>query len=457
MTKNRARAVLRFGSPRRLRRTFLWLLEIAGAIRRRRAEPRLTVAVDVNSFYEALTGVGWYLHQILVHLADRDDLRLRLYGQSLVESDPGAPRPVVAFPPGPAIERVVYRGAGRSGGAAVAGEPDPPPPRSPARGGGRQPGDLRAELPLSPALPLRPREPGGDDPRSRAAQGALGGAAGFGGGVARAAGTDALRGGSPAHPLGGGAAGADRDRRGAGPRAGDPPRHRRPVRGRARSPATADAGPLRAPRGDGGAAQERPGPARGLAAAAGEGDRSAAARALRRLRMEIRGGPPGDRHGRAGGVGGPSRLRGGGRAGRPLRRSRAGGAPLLLRGVRPAGHRGALGGRAAGGERPAGAARGRRRRRPLRPARPAGPLGGADRRRCSRMAICARSCGKRGGSGRGSSTGGGRRRRRRGRFGGWGPNSFPSKLRLPCPPVATIAPPASPCPSCSRRSSWWGR
>ena len=43
---------------------------IAGEIRRRRAEPRLTVAVDVNSFYEELTGVGWYLHQILAHLAD---------------------------------------------------------------------------------------------------------------------------------------------------------------------------------------------------------------------------------------------------------------------------------------------------------------------------------------------------------------------------------------------------
>jgi glycosyltransferase involved in cell wall biosynthesis len=102
------RAVLRFGSPRRLRRTLLWLREVVGEIRRRRAEPRLTVAVDVNSFYEALTGVGWYLHQILVHLADRDDLRLRLYGQSLVESDPGAPRPVVELPSGPAIERVVH-------------------------------------------------------------------------------------------------------------------------------------------------------------------------------------------------------------------------------------------------------------------------------------------------------------------------------------------------------------
>lgn len=102
------RALLRFGSPRRLRRTFLWLREIAGEILRRRAEPRMTVAVDVNSFYEALTGVGWYLHQILVHLADRDDLRLRLYGQSLVEADPGAPQPVAAFPAGPAVERVVY-------------------------------------------------------------------------------------------------------------------------------------------------------------------------------------------------------------------------------------------------------------------------------------------------------------------------------------------------------------
>jgi alpha-1,3-rhamnosyl/mannosyltransferase len=102
------RALLRFGSPRRLRRTFLWLRGIAREIRRRRAEPRRTVAVDVNSFYEELTGVGWYLHQILAHLADRDDLRLRLYGQSLVEGDPGAPRPVVGFPAGPAIERVVH-------------------------------------------------------------------------------------------------------------------------------------------------------------------------------------------------------------------------------------------------------------------------------------------------------------------------------------------------------------
>ncbi len=108
MPEKIVRAVLRFGSPRRLRKTWRWLKEIVGEIRRRRAEPRLTVAVDVNSFYEELTGVGWYLHQILLHLSDRDDLRLRLYGQSLVEGDPGAPQPAVAFPSGPAIERIVY-------------------------------------------------------------------------------------------------------------------------------------------------------------------------------------------------------------------------------------------------------------------------------------------------------------------------------------------------------------
>jgi glycosyltransferase involved in cell wall biosynthesis len=107
-TMSALRAVMRLGSPRRQRKTTLWLSEVAGAVRRRRAEPRLTVAVDVNSFYEPLTGVGWYLHQLLTHMADRDDLRLRLYGQSLVEGDPGAPVPVVPFPQGLAIERVVY-------------------------------------------------------------------------------------------------------------------------------------------------------------------------------------------------------------------------------------------------------------------------------------------------------------------------------------------------------------
>jgi glycosyltransferase involved in cell wall biosynthesis len=105
---NAGHAVLRLGSPRRWRRTWAWVREIAAQIRRRRAEPRLTVAVDVNSFYEPLTGVGWYLHQILLHLAERDDVRLRLYGQRLVHADPWIPRPVAALPTGPAIERIDY-------------------------------------------------------------------------------------------------------------------------------------------------------------------------------------------------------------------------------------------------------------------------------------------------------------------------------------------------------------
>lgn len=105
---NALHAVLRLASPRRLRCTWRWARGIAADVRRRRAEPRLTVAVDVNSFYEPLTGVGWYLHQILVHLAARDDVRVRLYGQRLVHGDPWIPRPVVDIPTGPAVERIDY-------------------------------------------------------------------------------------------------------------------------------------------------------------------------------------------------------------------------------------------------------------------------------------------------------------------------------------------------------------
>ncbi|HLX08693.1 MAG TPA: hypothetical protein VKY89_12610, partial [Thermoanaerobaculia bacterium] len=86
-----ARAVLRLGSPRRLAATAAFLGDLARRIRRRRAEPRLTVAVDVDALYETLTGVGWYLHELLSHLAHRDDLRLRLYGQRLAPTEEPAP------------------------------------------------------------------------------------------------------------------------------------------------------------------------------------------------------------------------------------------------------------------------------------------------------------------------------------------------------------------------------
>ena len=117
-----ARAVLRCFSPRRLAATAAFLGGLARQVRRRRAEARLTVAVDIDSLYETLTGVGWYLYEILAHLAQRDDLRLRLYGQALAPAaapgaatSPGAAvaatawlAPTVTLPAGPAIEHVTY-------------------------------------------------------------------------------------------------------------------------------------------------------------------------------------------------------------------------------------------------------------------------------------------------------------------------------------------------------------
>lgn len=88
-------------------RTVRWLAAIAAAVRRRRREPRLTVAVDVLPLWEPLTGVGWYLYKLLEALAGRDDLRLRLYGLALVDA-PEIPAPVVPLPTGPALEPVSY-------------------------------------------------------------------------------------------------------------------------------------------------------------------------------------------------------------------------------------------------------------------------------------------------------------------------------------------------------------
>ena len=55
--------------PRRWAASFRWLARTAAALRRRRAEPRLTVAVDITPFWEPLTGIGWYLYLLLRHLA----------------------------------------------------------------------------------------------------------------------------------------------------------------------------------------------------------------------------------------------------------------------------------------------------------------------------------------------------------------------------------------------------
>ena len=94
--------------PTTIRRTVRWLLDQRAAVRNRRREPRLTVAVDVTAFWEPLTGIGWYLYRLLEHLADRDDVRLRLYGPNLIDT-PDLPQPVAELPRGPALEPVTYR------------------------------------------------------------------------------------------------------------------------------------------------------------------------------------------------------------------------------------------------------------------------------------------------------------------------------------------------------------
>jgi alpha-1,3-rhamnosyl/mannosyltransferase len=98
---------LRRYRPRELRELARWAAGVARAIRRRRREERLTVAVDVSLLWEPLTGIGWYVYRLLERLAPREDLALRLYGPSLAAGE-AIPPPVVPLPAGPAIERVLY-------------------------------------------------------------------------------------------------------------------------------------------------------------------------------------------------------------------------------------------------------------------------------------------------------------------------------------------------------------
>jgi alpha-1,3-rhamnosyl/mannosyltransferase len=96
-------------AARRLTRpgaTFRWLRQIVSSQMRRRRQERLTVGIDIASLWEPLTGVGWYLFRLLENLADNDEVHLRLYGPSIVESSDFTD-PVVTLPSGPAIERVM--------------------------------------------------------------------------------------------------------------------------------------------------------------------------------------------------------------------------------------------------------------------------------------------------------------------------------------------------------------
>lgn len=99
------RHLVRGLAPGRLARSARWTAGLWRESAARRHETRLTVAVDISALWEPLTGIGWYLYQLLEHLKDRPDLRLRLYGPAMVASE-DAPRPVVGLPTGPALELV---------------------------------------------------------------------------------------------------------------------------------------------------------------------------------------------------------------------------------------------------------------------------------------------------------------------------------------------------------------
>ena len=83
-----------------------WLVRVGGDLTANRGAPS-TVAVDVNAFWENLTGVGWYLYRILEELRDRDDVQIRLYGPTMFV-DPHDAQPVVALPEGRAVEVVSW-------------------------------------------------------------------------------------------------------------------------------------------------------------------------------------------------------------------------------------------------------------------------------------------------------------------------------------------------------------
>ncbi|MEM6454697.1 MAG: glycosyltransferase family 1 protein, partial [Acidobacteriota bacterium] len=105
--RERGRALRRGVSPTHIGITRGAWRGLRAAQAARRAETRLTIAVDVTAFWEPLTGIGWYLYRLLEALAERDDVRLRLYGPDLIDTD-DLPAPVVPLPEGPALELVRY-------------------------------------------------------------------------------------------------------------------------------------------------------------------------------------------------------------------------------------------------------------------------------------------------------------------------------------------------------------
>ena len=96
-----------FFSPWRIARTLRFVSDVRHQAKKRNTGGEVTVAIDINAFWEPLTGIGWYLYLVLEELAERDDLKLRLYGPQMIV-DEHAPQPTVALPEGRAIEVVQY-------------------------------------------------------------------------------------------------------------------------------------------------------------------------------------------------------------------------------------------------------------------------------------------------------------------------------------------------------------
>ena len=95
--------------PRKSAAAVRWLGSCRQRARRRHDESRLTIGVDISPLWEPLTGVGWYLHRLLQHLAQRDDVRLRLYPPKVFLSHEFPQgEPPVQLPSGPALEVVTY-------------------------------------------------------------------------------------------------------------------------------------------------------------------------------------------------------------------------------------------------------------------------------------------------------------------------------------------------------------
>ena len=110
MERHRAVGVVRAGwrsAAESIRETFEWAGRILASVLWPRSGGRLTVAVDIDCFWNNLTGVGWYVFKTLEHLSEAEGIKLRLYGQTIFPCR-GEPPPVVAPPLGPAVEVVAF-------------------------------------------------------------------------------------------------------------------------------------------------------------------------------------------------------------------------------------------------------------------------------------------------------------------------------------------------------------